>query len=168
MVWPTPFLVRACGSTSAKSGGPKSGCGALPAGAPSFRRASAFRAKVASRLGHAVIVFELVGQQQRAAALLLGILGQRDGRRLVGNGVERPDQILAGAAQRRRAGRGDLEAMLLGAGRRLHLAGSAATPPVAVTSRLSLPVERTISVEPTGTRERTFGLRRRGRCVSPG
>ncbi len=51
------------------------------------------------RFGHAVIVFEPVGQQQRAAILLLGILGERDRRRLVGNGVERPGQIVAGAAQ---------------------------------------------------------------------
>ena len=73
------------------------------------------------RLGHPVIVLEPVGQQQRAAALLLGILGERDGRRLVGNGVERPGQVVADAAQRRGAGGRDLEAVLLRAARRMHL-----------------------------------------------
>ena len=72
------------------------------------------------RLGHPVIVFEPVGQQQRAAALLLGILGQLDGRRLVGDDVERPGQIVAGAAHGGAAGRGNGEAMLVGAGRRVH------------------------------------------------
>ncbi len=114
--------------------------------------ASALRANVASRFGHAVIVLEPVGQKQRAARLLLGILGERNRRRLVGNGVERPGQIVAGAAQRRRAGRRDLEAIFLGAGRRMHLVGIGdVTPPLPATSRLSLPVARTTSVEPTGT-----------------
>jgi hypothetical protein len=72
------------------------------------------------RLGHPVIVFEPVGQQQRAAALLLGILGQFDGRRLVGDDIERPGQIVAGAAQGGAAGRGDGETMLVGASRRMH------------------------------------------------
>ena len=49
------------------------------------------------RLGHPVIVFDTVGQKQRAVVLRFGIFGQRNGRRLVGNGVERPDQIVAGA-----------------------------------------------------------------------
>ena len=72
------------------------------------------------RLAHSVIVLQTVGQKQRAAVLLLGIFGKLDGRRLVGDGVERPGQILARAAQRRGAGRRDLEAMLRGAGRRVH------------------------------------------------
>ena len=131
--------------------------GGLPPPASSLAREGRLR------FGHAVIVFELVGQQQRAAVLLLGILGQRDGRRLVGNGVERPDQIVAGAAQRRRAGRRDREAMLLGAGRRAGTSSVAGvTPPVPATSRSTLPVERTISVESDRHRDRTFGLQRRG------
>ena len=72
------------------------------------------------RLRHAVIVFEPVRQQQRAAILRLRIFGELDGRRIVGNGVERPGQTVAGAAQRRRAGRRDRKAMLLGAGRSAH------------------------------------------------
>jgi hypothetical protein len=72
------------------------------------------------RLGHPIIVLEAIGQEQRAARLLLGILGERDCRRIVGNGIERPGQIVAGAAQRRGAGRRDLEPVLLRAGRRMH------------------------------------------------
>ena len=65
------------------------------------------------RLGHPVIVLDPVGQQQRTAALLLGILGERDGRRLVGNGVERPGHVVADAAQGRGSGGRDVEPMLL-------------------------------------------------------
>ena len=56
------------------------------------------------RLGHPVIVFDAVGQKERAAPLLFGIFGERDGRRLVGDDVERPGQVVADAAQRRGAG----------------------------------------------------------------
>src|ERR1700733_4213138 len=84
IVWPTPLRVRACGRTSAKLGGPNSGCAGIV-----LARKGRFR------LGHAVIVFEAVRQQQRAAVLLLGIFGQRDGRRLVGDGVERPNEFVA-------------------------------------------------------------------------
>ena len=54
-----------------------------------------------ARLGDPIIVFKPVGQKQRAARLLLGILGERDRRRLVGNDIERPGQIVADAAQSR-------------------------------------------------------------------
>src|SRR5690349_13633258 len=74
-----------------------------------------------TRLGHAVIVLKPVRQEQRAAALLLGVFDQRNGRRLVRYGVERPDQILAGTAQCRRASASDGEAMLFGASGRMAL-----------------------------------------------
>ena len=117
MVCPTPFRVRACGRTSAKSGGPNSGCAS-----PCLvcRRLVLARER-RLRFGDAVIVFEAVGQKQRAARLLLGILGERNRRRLVGNDVERPGQIVAGAVQRRRAGRRDVEPIFLRAGRRVHV-----------------------------------------------
>ena len=54
------------------------------------------------RLGYPIIVFEPVGQQQRAAALLLGVLGQFDGRRLVGDDLERPARKLGSIAERAR------------------------------------------------------------------
>ena len=69
------------------------------------------------RFGRAVVVLDAVGQEHRAAVLLLRVLGQRDRRRLVGSGVERPGQVVADAAQGRCPGGGDLEAVLLGAAR---------------------------------------------------
>ena len=49
---------------------------------------------------------------------------------LIGDGVERPGQVVAGAVQGRRAGRADVETMLLGAGRRVRLLVAGVTPPV--------------------------------------
>src|SRR5579872_3817579 len=86
-----------------------------------FARRFAGAGERGARGGDAVIVLEPVRQKQRAARLLLGILGERNGRRPVGNDVERPDQIVAGALQRRRAGGVNLEAEFLGADRRLSL-----------------------------------------------
>src|SRR5215467_10554460 len=45
------------------------------------------------RTDDAVIVLELVGELQRATRLALGLLGERDGRGLVGDGSELPSQV---------------------------------------------------------------------------
>ena len=60
MVWPTPFRVRACGSTSAKSGGAVERMRLVAGGGLAF-----LAREGRLRFGHAVIVLELVG---RAAA----------------------------------------------------------------------------------------------------
>ncbi len=84
-----------------------------------FRRRLVLARKGRARLGDPIIVLEPVGQQERAARLLLGILGERDRRRLVGNDVERPGQVFTDAAQSRGSGRRDLEPILLRASGRL-------------------------------------------------
>ena len=86
-----------------------------------FARRLVLARKGRLRFGDPVIVLETIGQKQRAARLLLGIFGERDRRRLVGDGVERPNQLVAGAVQRRRSGGRDLEAKFLRAGRRPHV-----------------------------------------------
>src|SRR5262245_23868343 len=48
------------------------------------------------RADDAVVVFQLVGELQRAARLPLRVLGERNGRRLVGNGGELPGDVARG------------------------------------------------------------------------
>ena len=82
-------LARApAAATSCISGGPNSGRLASAASA-------LLRANIALRFDDAVIVLHLVVELQRAARLRLGVLGQRDGRRLVRNGIEREGEVLA-------------------------------------------------------------------------
>ena len=57
------------------------------------------------RVDHAVVVLDLVGEQQRAARLRLRLLGERDGRRAVRNGVEGPGHVVAARRARSRCRR---------------------------------------------------------------
>src|ERR1700730_1902106 len=71
------------------------------------------------RADHAVVVFHLVGELQRAARLRLRVLGERDRRRAVRNGCEREGHVVVQhAAQRRGAAVRDGVAVFLGAGGR--------------------------------------------------
>ena len=116
------------------------------------------------RLDRSVVVLDPVRQQQRAPVLLLGILGERDRRRLVGDGVERPVQIVPtprsvavpAAAILKRCSSVPLGACIASL--------AAVTPPLLETLRLSLPVARTTSVLPAGTvtgQEQAGGGRKR-------
>jgi hypothetical protein len=67
------------------------------------------------RADDAVIVLELVGELQGPARLAFRLLGERDGRRLVRDGGELPDDVArGGAANGGRPGVVDKEAALLG------------------------------------------------------
>ena len=88
---PAPLRVRACGSTSVKLGASNSGRGGLLR----FRLRRLVRSQLALkrrlRVDHAVVVLDLVIEQQRTAKLGFRLLGERDGRRTVRNGIERPN-----------------------------------------------------------------------------
>src|ERR1700760_3250203 len=52
-------------------------------------------------VGDAVVVLELVRERERAARLQFRLLVERDGRRLVRNGVEGPDDVVVAEAGER-------------------------------------------------------------------
>ena len=82
------------------------------------RRVVVLEREIGMRFDHAVVVVHLVVEPQRTARLPLRILDQRDGRRAVGDGGERPGEIAAAdAVQHRRAVALDQEAALLAARR---------------------------------------------------
>ena len=71
------------------------------------------------RFGDAVIVLQFVGHLQRTPRLTLGIFGQRNGRRAVGNGAEFPLRLAGGRTDMRGAVGGDGEMLFVGAFGRL-------------------------------------------------
>ena len=103
---------------------------------------------------HAVVVVHLVVELERAARLRLGILGERDGRRAIGNGGEAPGQAAADALHGGGAVALDDEAALLAAGGERLLRSRPwrlRARPCARRRSCTPPVERTTSTLPTGT-----------------
>ncbi len=72
------------------------------------------------RIDDAVVIFHLVGELHRAARLRLGVLGEFNGRRLVGDRIERPLDVVTHATHGRSAVFLDREALLVGLRRDLR------------------------------------------------
>ena len=89
MVCAAPLRVRACGSTSEKSGAPIERARLL-----AVCTLAVLQREGRLRADDAVVVLDLVGEQHRAAQLRLRLLGERDRRRAIRSGRERVGDVL--------------------------------------------------------------------------